>query len=354
MRRLLFFACLLLAAACSPVVVTVPAAGGELLPEQVQRQVDQWTATARAQSTQAAGATATGISARETSTAAALGTLGALAARQTEAALGLTQAAGQVAATDAASVKTQGAAATSAWATPTAAAMRTQAAITEREQQRRLANAESAAEFWRTLRAIITVLVVVGGVVAAVVVVVDRLTRVQMFKMREKAAIAREAFRLLGPGHWAEWQPADGYQVYPLPERLDEPPVLLENPEYRADRLQAWRHAVRLFAWWGDRYGFGIRDLGPAGAGVVTDPAWRKLSKLLKDAGVLAEVAMPDQKGKVTTWADGWSYPRFSDELGSLRPPVALPTGDEPPVVRFAVPTNQIEVSNARNSTHAG
>jgi hypothetical protein len=345
MPWLLFFACLLLAA-CSPIVVTVPAAGGELLPEQIQRAADAYTATARVVATSAALATAGEKSARATSTTAALTTRDALVMQQTQAALQLTQAAGQALATDAAAVRTQAAAATAAWASPTAAAVRTQAALDEIEQRRRLANAESTAEFWRTLRTTLIALLRSLAIVAcvwllarAVVAVWDRITQVRTARIREKAAIAREAFRLLGPGHWAEWQPADGYQVYSLPERLDTPPVLLENPEYRADRLQAWRHAVRLFAWWGDRFGFGIRDLGPAGAGVVSDPAWRKLSKLLKDAGVLAEVVVPDQKGKVTTWAPDWSYPRFSDELGSLTPPLTLPVADDPPDVRFAVPT---------------
>lgn len=338
MRSFLLVICLLITA-CSPVVVTVPAAGGELLPEQIQRAADAYTATARVQATQSALRTGQAISARETSTAASLGTLGALAAEQTSVALQLTAGAGAAMATDAAGVRTRAAGETAAWATPTVAAVRTQAALDALEQQRQLASAESAAEFWRTLRAVLIALLIVLGVGGVVVAVVDRLTRVQMFKMREKAAIAREAFRLLGPGHWGEWSPADGYHVYELPGRLDAPPLLLENPVANPNRLQAWRHAVRLFAWWGDRFGFGIRDLGPAGAGVVSDPAWRKLSKLLKDAGVLAEVVVPDQKGKVTTWADTWNFHRFSDELGSLTPPLTLPIGDDPPDVRFTVPT---------------
>ena len=53
-----------------------------------------------------------------------------------------------------------------------------------------------------------------------------------------------------------------------------------------------------LFCWWGERYGFSLTALGPKGRGVVTDPAWRTMTRLLKAAGVLADVAMPGEKGK--------------------------------------------------------
>lgn len=110
-------------AACAPVVYVTPGAGGELLPEQIQRAADAYTATARVMATQAAQATGTGVAARETATGAAQGTLGALAAQQTDVALELTQGAALAAATDAAGVKTQSAGQTQAWATPTAAAL---------------------------------------------------------------------------------------------------------------------------------------------------------------------------------------------------------------------------------------
>lgn len=57
MRRTILLASLLLAA-CAPVVVTVPAGDGQLLPEQIQRAADAYTATARVQATQGAVATA--------------------------------------------------------------------------------------------------------------------------------------------------------------------------------------------------------------------------------------------------------------------------------------------------------
>lgn len=344
MRRILLVICVFLAA-CSPVVVTVPA-GGDVLPAQAQRIIDQATATAAVVATQAAQATADEVVARATSTTGALQTRDALVVKQTQVALQLTSAAGAALATDGASVKTQAAGQTAAWSTPTAAAIRTQAAIDEREQQRRQASADSAAEFWRTLRATLNALLQAMvemfryALLALIVLAVLRaLTQIFVFLQRQKAIIAREAFRILAPGHWAEWDSRQGYQVYPLPGNLDAPPVLLANPAYTAHRAQAWRHALRLFTWWGDRYGFGLRDLGPAGAGVVTDPVWRKLSRLLKDAGVLAEVPVPGQKGKVTTWADPWDFRTFCEELGGLQPPLTFPTDEDAPEVRLAVPT---------------
>jgi len=103
----------------------------------------------------------------------------------------------------------------------------------------------------------------------------------EVARMAQQAAIAREAFRLLPPGHWAERAPGEGYQVYALPGLLDAPATVIQNTPTTPDRAHAWRQSVRLFAWWGDMYGFGVRELGPAGAGVVTDPGWRALTKLL-------------------------------------------------------------------------
>lgn len=57
MRRLLLLAALALTA-CAPVVVTVPAASGDVLPAEAQRVIDRATATAAVVATQAAQATA--------------------------------------------------------------------------------------------------------------------------------------------------------------------------------------------------------------------------------------------------------------------------------------------------------
>jgi hypothetical protein len=349
--RLIALALCLTLAACSPAVYVTPGAG-DVLPVQAQRIIDAATATAGAQATQAAQATATGQSARETATAASLGTLGALAARQTEVALSLTQGAGLAAATDTQAARTQAAGQTQAWATPTAAAMRAQATAQAADNARRAAQAESASQFWATVRTLIIALLIVAGLSAICVAVVDALTRIRVARLAEQAAIAREAFRLLAPGHWAEWQAGDGYRVYPLPGLLDEPAAIIENAPTTPDRAHAWRQAVRLFAWWGDRYGFGVRELGPAGAGVVTDPAWRCLSKLLKGAGVLAELPIPGQKGRATAWAPDWNYRRLHDDLGHGRLTLPYPADSPAPEVRYTVPNTTPQIGQHNTATH--
>ena len=85
-------------------------------------------------------------------------------------------------------------------------------------------------------------------------------------------------------------------------------------------------------------YGFGLRELGPAGAGVVSDPAWRTLSKLLKGAGVLAETTQPGSKGRATAWAGEWDYRALFDALGHGRLALPYPTDDPAPEVRYTVP----------------
>lgn len=341
MKSCIAFLAVLLAA-CSPqVVYLTPAGPGDVLPVEAQRVIDHATATAAAAATQAAQASATDQSARETSTAVAQLTQDALAVEQTRAALQLTVSAGAGLATDAASAKTQAAHETQAWATPTAAAMHTQAAVTSADTARAQADAASLAEFWQTVRTVCVALLIVAGLSWIAVTVIDRISRIYVARLRERAAIAREAFRLLPPGHWAEWQDGDGYRVYELPGPPGEPPTIVDNVIPNVDRAHAWRHAVRLFAWWGDRYGFGIASLGPAGARVVSDPDWRVLSKLLKEAGVLAEVAMDGKRGRTTAWAESWSFARLADELGDGRLALPFPAHDEAPKVAFAVPTYQ-------------
>jgi hypothetical protein len=347
MRRIpLGFACLMLAA-CSPVYLTAPA-GGDVLPVEAQRVIDRATATAAQAATQAAGATATGQSARETSKEASLGTL---AARQTEVGLSQTQGAGVAAATDAAGERTEAAHDTQVWATPTAAAIRAGATAQAVENTRRTAQAENVAEFWRTLRTLIIALLIVAGLTAICVAALDRITQIRIARLAQAAAIAREAFRLLPPGHWAEWAPGDGYSVYALPGLLDAPSTIVENFSTGPDRAHAWRQALRLFAWWGDKYGFGMRELGPAGAGVVSDPAWRTLSKLLRGAGVLAEAPIPGKRGKATAWAPDWDYRRLHDELGHGRLSLPFPTDDDAPEVRYTVPNTIPQLGQHNTAT---
>ncbi len=336
--------------ACAPAPVYVPVTPimRDVGPEEAGQIIFDATSTARAVATQGAVATAGELAARATSTAAAQQTRESLSVEQTRAALSLTQGAGLALATDAAAVRTDTARATSAAQTPTAAAVGTQAALHSVEAASRQARSESAGAFWEWLRWTTVAALAALAFVFCVVVAVRGLAYVVVEYQRAQAAIAREAFKVLAPGHWAEWQPGDGYRVYPLPGLLDAPPVIVEHQVSAPSREHAWRHAVRLFAWWGDRYGFGIRDLGAEGAAVVSDPDWRTFTQLLKSAGVLAERALPGRKGRATAWAPGWNYRRLADELSSGSLALPYPAGDDPPAVAFAVPTQH------NNSTQHG
>jgi len=324
---------LLLLAACAPAPVIV--SSGSVLPAEAQRVIDQATATAAAAATSGSVATQAWAS-----------TQNALAVHQTEVALSQTQAAGVAMSTDAAARRTQGYANTQAWATGTVEAVRTQAVIEVTDEQRRQANAAGWYEFWSTYRTVLIALIIVSGLSWIAVRFIDRISAIQVARIRELAEIAKSAFRILPPAHWAEYQPGDGYRVYSLPGLLlDEPSsestAVIENLPIVPDRAFEWRQAVRLFCHWGDRYGFGIDHLGASGAGVVTDPAWRQFSKLLKDAGVLASRPIPGRPGRVTSWAETWDYRRFAHEVSHGPLALPFPTDTEAPKVRVAVPTEQ-------------
>jgi hypothetical protein len=172
--------------------------------------------------------------------------------------------------------------------------------------------------------------------------------------MRERAAIGRESFRLLPPGHWAEWGPDQGYQVYALPAPLDEPPAVLENAAPNPSRLHKYRHAIRLAGFWADGHGFGVRDLGPAGIGVMSDGDWRVIfggSGVLRAVGAVVERTTPGEKGKKTGWADDWSFTRLSDDLSHGRLDRYLPAEGDPPNVAFTVPTTPPQHTTAPQPT---
>lgn len=344
-RLLLLLPLLLTACAGAPVIVYVtPPANTDsvLLPEQIQRAADAYTATARAQATQAAQTTATDQSSRATATTARMATLDALAGRQTEAALSLTQQAGQAGSTVTTAVQTERAGQTQAWATPSAVAVRTQAALSAAASAQAQADSASVSEFWRTLRFVILALLIVGGLTVVAVAGYSRYTAVQIARMRETAAVAQSAFRVLAPGHWAEYTPDEGYQVYQLPGGTDEPPTIIENAVANPSRLHAWRQAVRLAGWWAERYGFGIRDIGPPGRAVISDGHWRQIfggGGVLRVAGAVVDRPTEGEKGKKAGWAPEWSYARLSDDLSHGRLDHLFPADLEVPKVAFTVPT---------------
>lgn len=323
------------AAACSPATTyNLPPDLSGYSPAEAQKIIDQ--ATRQAVATEARQAA-----------------LDRLADSQTQQAMEITaefsKAALTVEARNAAAESTQNA---SRWlqnGLQTAAAAtdaRMSAQTTEQASRAVLARSEvdrqNLAEFWASVRTIFLGLSVVAGLTLAAVFAFDRITLTWIRRMAEQATIAREAFRVLPPNHWAEWRPDDGYHVYELPLALDEPAQILENQVSRPDRDHELRQAVRLFCWWGDQYGFTITDLGPRPGGkkVVTDEDWRTLSKLLKSLGILTEGTVPGKKGVRTIWADGWNYKRLHDDLAHGRVKLPVWPVDLPiPKVAFAVPT---------------
>jgi hypothetical protein len=343
------------------VIVVTPSAG-DVLPVEAQRIVDRATATAGAAATHVANITAQAQAARATSTAAAELTRDALAVEQTRAALSLTVAAGQAQATTSAAERTRAAQdtqaarqaaqdATRAAATPTAAAIASQSALQATQRAADGIRREATSQFWDWIRWTTVIVIVSVAATFCVVVLARGIAYVKVEYQREQAAIAREAFRVLAPGHWAEYTPGRGYDVFPLPALLDAPPTIVENVVSTPSRAHAWRQAARLFAWWGELRGFGLRDLGPAGAGVVTDPAWRAMVRLFKSAGILAERAAPGGRGRVTAWADGWDFRRLADGLAKGGDVLPFPTDTDPPAIAFTVVNTTPQVTQFNTPT---
>ena len=73
--------------------------------------------------------------------------------------------------------------ASQAWSTPTAAALRAQATAQALESDRRQAQADNMAEFWRTIRTVIVALLIVAGLSAICVAVVDAITRIRVARL---------------------------------------------------------------------------------------------------------------------------------------------------------------------------
>lgn len=351
MRRLLLLppALLLLAAACGP---TIAPPMDYLAAGEVVRAA---TGTAITVATQSAMATATEESARSTSTAAALATRDTLAMRATEQGLAILAGQATQAAQDTQAARRMAQDATHAAQTPTRAAVATLAAAAAADRTRQQAQAADVAEFWQTLRWVIVAVLAVGGAVGCVLAWIWGRSRIRLEELRTAAAIARDAFRILTPGHWAEYVPGEGYQVYTMPGEIAAPTRIVENVPHNPNLEHHWRHSIRLFCWWGDMHGFGIREIGPAGAGVVTDPDWRTISAMLKAAGVLTvrSVAGPDgRRRNVTTWADSWGFQRLADDLSHGRIALPFPAGAPAPEIMHAVPT-QHHAEHTATQPHA-
>lgn len=364
MKHLLLLGCLLLTA-CAPVVYVTPVGNdGVVLPEQAQRAIDAYTATARVMATQVAQATAAGQIARETATAASQGTLGALAAEQTHAALQLTTGAGAALVADTQAAKTQAAAQTQIWATPTAAAMAravqaTAAAAARRDQQDDIDTASR--------RLLWSMILVIGTVLALT------LAGIMVWFFYKRQEIAQDVFHNI---QWARVEQAqaetqraqaeavkaciverDGrpYLITPggLVAMLPEPVTTAAAGQNLA-RAARWRSALKRAVFAGIDLGqqdggrprFGERQLAGRVEPAVVNPdgspssaGYRKLNQVLRAMAIWATA------GRDTVFAPGWDAARFEREFDHIPLP-QLPDG-EPPEVRIPLRSSAISAVTA-------
>lgn len=361
-RVWLLTVCLLLAA-CAPVVVTVPAGDGQLLPEQIQRAADAYTATARAQATQAAGATATGVSARETATAAHLATLEALAARQTEAAVQLTTDAGVAMATDGAAIRTQSANQTQIWATPTWAAVATDAALelaavraTATEIAARAAKSSAGAELLQGISGALIIAALLGGLAVGAVAA---------WWANRRQEIRTETYQEL---QWAqidqaraETDRAKAEAIRAMIIERDSQPYLITprglvpmlaggfavQSENNRAREWRWRASIKRAVIAGVELGqggkprFGERDLaGERGAWIINQDGTPSSSGYRDINRVLRRMRIWGTAGRDTAFIDGWTAERFERKFDQL-PLLDLPDG-EPPDVRISIRSSSV------------
>jgi hypothetical protein len=344
----------LLLAACAPVVVTVPAAGGsgDLLPAAAQRVIDRATATAGAVATQAAQATALRVQTQE-----------ALTVEQTQVALQLTSAAGAALATDAAAVKMQDARATQVWATPTWAAVATDAALqlasvhaTATEVAVQSAKSAAGTDLLRGIS---------GAIVIGTLLSVLEIGAIAVWWANRRQEIRTEAYQ---EQQWAkvdlaraETERAKAEAIRAMIVERDGAPWLITprglvpmlpggqvvQAENNRARERRWRAAIQRAVVVGIELGqggkpkFGERDLaGERGAWIVnadgtpSSAGYRDINRTLRRAGVWTTA------GRDTAFARGLDAGRFEREFDQLPLP-ELPEG-EPPDVRVPVRSSAV------------
>lgn len=366
---LLSAACLL--SACSPEVVylTPPAAnlaGGDVLPVEAQRIIDHATATGAALATVSARATAERLvtvqalqDARDVAT---------LSAAQTQSAFDVALQAGQAtqAAQSTLAVQTVSAAQTQAWATPTWAAQRTQAAA-ERAGIAASATAiavasdraQAGADAYRSLWAAAVAIAVLAMLVLAGIFIywanerqrlrlatlaateAEKVDRERLATEREQVALARMKLELMRDlmieRDGRPWLLMDDGRLAPmLPGDLT--PV--SHPNQARD--WRWRAAAKKVVFCGIAMGaekgspqFGERDLAgaePEKCWVVNQDGTPSSAGYRKIAGLLRKMGVWIVSGRDTVFAPAWTPERFEREFDHLPLP-ALPAG-EPPEVR--------------------
>lgn len=369
LRRLLPLLILLTTACASaPMqVIYVTPDTGELLPVEAQRVIDHATATAAALATDSARATAVRLvtvqalqDARDAAT---------LSAAQTQSALDVALQAGAATqgAQSTAAVQTVAAGQTQAWATPTWAALRTQAAA-ERSgisasataisvaSDRSQAGADGYRNLWGAAVAIAGLAMLVLAALAVYwanerwkarqaaldAVEAEKLDRERLATEREQVALARMKLELMRDlmieRDGRPWLLMDDGRLAPmLPGDLT--PVSHPNQA----RGWRWRAAIKKTVFCGIALGaesgapqFGERDLAgdaPEKRWVVnpdgkpSSTGYRKVNRILRQMGIWIT------SGKDTVFAPEWNAERFEREFDHLPLP-DLPEG-EPPVVKI-------------------
>jgi len=359
---------LLAACAAAPVIVYVtPAPAGPLDYLSAGEIVRVATVTAAAQATDSARATAERLvtqqalaDARDAAT---------LSAAQTQSALNVALQAGQAtqAAQGTAAVQTQAAGQTQAWATPTWAALRTQAAAERsgiaasataisQASERAQAGVDGYRGLWGALVAVATVAALVAGAIAVYFYFQREDARLATLRQAEaekadrerletdRAAVELERARLEllksmmierdGP----PWVISPGGRLVPmLPGGL----AAVSQPNLAHD--WRWRAAIKKTVFCGiaktaekGSPQFGERDLAgrePESCW-VTGPDGRPSSTGYRQvAGILRKMGIWITSGRDTVFAPEWNAERFEREFDHLPLP-ELPAG-EPPSVRI-------------------
>lgn len=368
MRTMITLAILLLVlsasiAACAP---ALPIAPQDVPPEYVAYLSARWTATAGAEATESARATATESVARASSTQAYLATSDSLKFAATVNALHAVETAQSVAATDAASLKTetadtahlretQAAAIALGKATDEAHLRETQAAAVAERAARDKSDALARSLFVADLLDVIWYTVVTLCVMACVMFGVWGAVRI---RERQIDGMVRVMLRTLPPGYLAQPSFLRGLviEALPAPAQLEAAADERES-EAASQHQQDWRAAIKRAVFAGIQMGgegkpqFGERDLAGDdernrwvvnGDGTPNSAGYRRINAILRHMTIWATA------GRDTVFAEGWDAEIFEREFEAAPLPPDLIQG-RPPIVR--VPLRGAAVSAIRRSS---
>lgn len=328
-------------------VGTVPASN-DVLPAEAQRVIDRATATAGAVATGLYHSQATAQADRVTATAVALETRASLGVQQTQVALQVIQAAIHAQETQSAIDHEQAALVV----TITAEAARIKAIQGElalEERRNRIASWEA---FWMSAGDTVIFLAWIAGLTAIVYIFLTLALVAWSRYLQMRAFVAREAFKVLPPNHYADYDPRSGYTVNVMPRLTDgQDQAIIEVLPKATNWNSGWRRAYRLHAFWGDRFGFSLSALVTF-ARVESDPAWRKLNAAFVAKNLIGDtlIEKDGRRVRATGWVGNWNLAKFVEEYAAGRLVLPLPSGEDPPTVADTLPPQQDSVV-AHNTT---